>query len=73
MMKNQDMYYLTVTTVIDITIYRSPSLSGIGGGEKKVVWTPPAKGPLSKNIWAPELHHLDGKWYIYFAADDGIQ
>jgi GH43 family beta-xylosidase len=19
-------------------------------------------------IWAPELHPIDGKWYIYFAA-----
>lgn len=24
-----------------------------------------------KNIWAPELHRIDGKWYIYFEADDG--
>ena len=23
---------------------------------------------MSKHIWAPELHFLDGKWYIYFAA-----
>lgn len=24
--------------------------------------------PLSMNIWAPELHFVNGKWYIYFAA-----
>jgi GH43 family beta-xylosidase len=35
------------------------------------VWTPPATGLYSKNIWAPELHFMRGKWYIYFAADDG--
>lgn len=23
---------------------------------------------LSANIWAPEIHYIDGKWYIYFAA-----
>jgi GH43 family beta-xylosidase len=23
---------------------------------------------MSQLIWAPELHHIDGKWYIYFAA-----
>ena len=28
-------------------------------------------GPNSRNIWAPELHRLRGKWYVYFAADDG--
>lgn len=37
----------------------------------KKVWTPPKTGPYAKEIWAPELHFLRGKWYIYFAADDG--
>ena len=22
-------------------------------------------------VWAPELHFINGKWYIYFAADNG--
>jgi GH43 family beta-xylosidase len=39
--------------------------------EKKIVWTPPATGAYSKDIWAPELHFIAGKWYIYFAADAG--
>jgi GH43 family beta-xylosidase len=25
----------------------------------------------SKELWAPELHFIKGKWYMYFAADDG--
>lgn len=37
----------------------------------KKVWTPPSSGPTSRNLWAPELHFLAGKWYLYFAADDG--
>jgi GH43 family beta-xylosidase len=28
-------------------------------------------GPYSHDIWAPEIHFLRGKWYIYFAADAG--
>jgi GH43 family beta-xylosidase len=36
-----------------------------------VVFTPPATGPYSKELWAPEIHFLQGKWYIYFAADSG--
>ena len=39
--------------------------------KKKIVWTPPATGAYSKEIWAPEIHYLQGKWYIYFAADSG--
>jgi GH43 family beta-xylosidase len=30
-----------------------------------------ASGPYSHEIWAPELHSIEGKWYIYFAADAG--
>lgn len=25
---------------------------------------------MSKHIWAPELHYLEGKWYIYFAGGE---
>jgi GH43 family beta-xylosidase len=69
--RHDGQYYLTLTTNDDITIRRSATLSGLGAGEAKVVWTPPASGPNSKNLWAPELHRLDGKWYVYYAADDG--
>ncbi len=40
-------------------------------GEKKVVWSAPARGRHCGEIWAPELHWLDGKWYIYVAASNG--
>ncbi|WP_435011427.1 family 43 glycosylhydrolase [Tundrisphaera lichenicola] len=64
-------YYASTSTGGSISILRSRTLSGLGGGERKVAWTPPAQGPTSKELWAPELHQLDGKWYIYVAADDG--
>jgi GH43 family beta-xylosidase len=25
---------------------------------------------MGGHIWAPEIHHIDGRWYIYFAAGD---
>lgn len=28
---------------------------------------------LVKELWAPELHFIDGYWYIYFTAYDGIE
>ncbi|MBX9585470.1 MAG: glycoside hydrolase family 43 protein [Gemmataceae bacterium] len=65
------LYYLTATTGDDVTVWRSPTLSGLARGERKVVWRPPADGPYSRDLWAPELHHLDGQWYVYVAADDG--
>ena len=35
------------------------------------VWKTPGSGPNSRHLWAPELHRLDGRWFIYYAADDG--
>jgi GH43 family beta-xylosidase len=69
-------YYYTHTTGRNLTLWRTRSLADLKGAEKKVVWTPPATGPYSKNIWAPELHFIEGKkgggsWYLLFAADDG--
>ncbi|WP_274364130.1 glycoside hydrolase family 43 protein [Paenibacillus thermotolerans] len=64
-------YYYTHTTGSNITLWKSTSLTGIPSGISKVVWTPPESGPQSKNIWAPEIHWINDKWYIYFAADDG--
>ncbi len=47
------------------------SNSIIAVGDLHTIWTAPATGPYSKELWAPELHFLDGHWYVYFAADDG--
>ena len=37
----------------------------------KTVYTAPADTMWSREYWAPELHYIDGEWYIYVAADDG--
>lgn len=64
-------YYYTHTTGRNITIWKTKSIAALKTAEKKIVFTPPEKGPYSKEIWAPEIHYLSGKWYIYFAADSG--
>lgn len=64
-------YYYMNTTGVNLTVWRTRDITDLRDAEKKVVWTPPATGPYSHDIWAPELHHLKGKWYIYFAADAG--
>jgi GH43 family beta-xylosidase len=65
------IYYYMNTTITDLTLWKTRSMADLKSAEKKVVWTPPAAGPYSHDIWAPEIHFLDGKWYIYFAADAG--
>jgi len=64
-------YFYMNTTGSNLTIWKTPDITDLAHAEKKIVWTPPATGPYSKDIWAPELHRFDNKWYIYFAADQG--
>jgi GH43 family beta-xylosidase len=64
-------YYYTNTTATNITLWKTRSMADLADAEKKVVWTPPPDKPYSKDVWAPEIHFLAGKWYVYLAADAG--
>ncbi|MBM7551456.1 family 43 glycosylhydrolase [Thalassobacillus pellis] len=64
-------YYYTQTTGNNITIWKSKTISGLKDAPSKVVWKPEEGAPNSEHIWAPEIHFIDGKWYIYFAASAG--
>jgi GH43 family beta-xylosidase len=64
-------YYYTNSTGGNLTIWKTKNITDLATAEKKVVWTPPKGTMHSKEIWAPEIHFLQGKWYMYFAADDG--
>lgn len=46
-------------------IWSSKSLQNFQGCQKSVIWRPPQGSPWSADIWAPELHNLNGTWYIY--------
>ncbi|MCB1097337.1 MAG: family 43 glycosylhydrolase [Verrucomicrobiae bacterium] len=63
--------YLWCSSERSRQIVVSASLDLIDSGTKKIVWRAPDTGPYSKQIWAPELHHIDNRWFIYFAASDG--
>jgi len=64
-------YYYTHTTGRNLVLWKAKNISELRTAEKKVIWTPPKTGPYSKELWAPEVMFLRGKWYAYFAADDG--
>ena len=64
-------FYYMNSTQSNLTIWKTRDITDLAHAEKKVVWRAPEAGPYSNEIWAPELHHFDGKWYIYFAADAG--
>lgn len=63
-------YYLLVTLMDRIELRRSASLAGLGAGERRVIWTPPAGTPHSVGLQGPELHRVEDTWYVYYAATD---
>lgn len=40
-------------------------------GTLTTVWRAPRGAWNSREVWAPELHRLAGRWFIYYAASDG--
>ena len=63
-------YYMTasVPEYDRLVLRRAPTIAGLGTAPEQVLWRHQEKGPLSGFIWAPELHRIDGRWIIYFAA-----
>ncbi len=39
-------------------------------GELKKIWQSPATGWNKACVWAPEIHFVDGHWYVYYAAGE---
>ena len=53
----------------EIRLWESDSLDE--PGVARAIWKAPARGPYSKEIWAPEIHFRNGRFYVFFAADNG--
>ncbi|WP_231426165.1 family 43 glycosylhydrolase [Pedobacter sp. Leaf250] len=64
-------YYYTHSMQNKLVIWKTKNLADLKTAEKKTIFTPPPNTNYSKELWAPEIHFIGGKWYVYFAADDG--
>lgn len=60
-------YYVMHTTGSDLRIYKTAKMSLLGSSTYRSVWSPPGS-PATRDVWAPELHRINGKWYIYYSA-----
>lgn len=52
-----------------LSMYSATSLDSLGKALPVTVWE--TDDTDFQNIWSPELHKINGKWYIYFEADNG--
>lgn len=76
---NDGYYYFTASypayqTVDDgydrIVLRRSKTVAGLADAQEHTVWRAHDSGVMGAHIWAPELHFINGSWYILFAAGD---
>lgn len=65
-------YYFTasIPAYDGIVLRRADSLKGLAEAPEKEIWHKHESGIMSCHIWAPELHYINGGWYIYYAGGD---
>lgn len=75
--RDGDTYYYMHTLGNRLVIWKTQDIAALSKARRKTVWTSPRQGPNAISIWAPELHKIDGKWYLFYTAaeagfdDDG--
>lgn len=73
MYKHSDGYYYFTGSypLYDrIVLRRAKTIEELPNAEEVTLWNKHESGILSEHIWAPELHFINDKWYIHFAAGD---
>ncbi len=69
---NDGTYYFTASVPeYDKIILRcADTIDGLKNASEKEIWHKHESGIMSKHIWAPEIHKIEGSWYIYYAAGE---
>lgn len=69
--KHTDGYYYMTATVPQydrIVLRRATTLQGLATATETTIWRRHASGEMGAHIWAPEIHFINNRWYVYFAA-----
>ncbi|MEU4835733.1 family 43 glycosylhydrolase [Streptosporangium sp. NPDC023615] len=69
--RHTDGYYYFTATVPEydrIVLRRATTVQGLSTAPETVIWRKHTSGEMGAHIWAPEIHFINGKWYVYFAA-----
>jgi GH43 family beta-xylosidase len=60
-------YHLTTTQGDAIRVWKAPTLAGLKTARPVTVWQD-AEPSRSHGIWAPEMHFISNRWYLYYTA-----
>ncbi len=66
--KQGTSYYYMHTLGNRIAIWKTARVTELRAATPVTIWTAPPTGPNSQNVWAPELHFINNKWYAYYTA-----
>lgn len=69
--KKDNFYYYHHTVGNKIILWKTNAVSKLGSITGTEIFKAPAGAANAENVWAPELHFLDGKWYVYYTAGAG--
>ncbi len=67
---HQGKYYYMHTMQNQLVLWETEDITDVRNATKKVIFQEGKHTPL-RHYWAPEIHNIDNKWYIYFTAQDG--
>ncbi|GAA1008166.1 hypothetical protein Aple_071040 [Acrocarpospora pleiomorpha] len=64
---NGSYYLITTSFTNTLVMRRSPTLGGLATAPSVQVWqdTTASRGT---NMWAPEIHMVNNRWYLYYSA-----
>ena len=69
--RHNDKYYYCYGGGDGVFVRQIRSIKDVQTANGSKVYTAPVGTMYSQEYWAPELHYIQGEWYIYVAADDG--
>jgi GH43 family beta-xylosidase len=69
--KKDNVYYYTHTLGNRIGLWKTTAMSKLSTAPYLTIYSPSATGDHSRDIWAPEMHFIGNKWYVYYAAGSG--
>lgn len=67
---HEGIYYYMHTVQDSLVLWKTTDITDVKNAPRKTVWIP-TELSNKYHLWAPEIHNINGKWYIYYAADDG--
>lgn len=69
--KKDSFYYYTQTSGDKVVLWKTKTMSALSKASVTTIYSAQPNTPNSSNVWAPEMHFINDKWYVYYTAGSG--